>query len=277
MTAKGALAAAAAELTEAGVPSPSVDAEWLLADVLDVTRTELSADGLRELSDADLDAFRTLVERRARREPLAYVLGEWGFRSLTLRVDPRVLIPRPETESLVGRCLELLADLPEPRVLDIGVGSGAIALAIADEHPFARVVATERSVGALEVARENRDRTGLEDRVELVGGGLFAGIEGPFDLVVSNPPYVESAELESLEPEVRLFEPRDALVATDVTERIVEGAPAVLQPGGALVLEVADGDAGRVADLLTTRGYTEVTSSRDLAGRERVVDGQAGR
>jgi release factor glutamine methyltransferase len=277
LTAKDALAAAAAELADAGVPSPRVDAEWLLADVLDVTRTELAADGLRQLSDADLDAFRALIERRARREPLAYVLGEWGFRGLTLRVDPRVLIPRPETESLVGRCLELLADLPEPRVLDIGVGSGAIALAIAHEHPGAWVVATDRSAGALEVARANRDRAGLEDRVELVEGALFAGVDGPFDLVVSNPPYVDRGTLESLEPEVRLFEPRDALVATGVTERIVDGAPALLRPGGVLVLEVADGDAGRVAGLLTTRGYTEVTISRDLAGRERVVDGRAGR
>jgi release factor glutamine methyltransferase len=277
LTAKGALAAAEAELLRAGVPSPRVDAEWLLADVLGVTRAELAADGLRELSRADLQAFRTLVERRARREPLAYVLGEWGFRGLTLRVDSRVLIPRPETESLVGRCLELLADLPEPRVLDIGVGSGAIALAIADEHPGARVVATDRSAGALEVARENRDRAGLEERVELVEGGLFAGVEGPFDLVVSNPPYVEPTELEALEPEVRFFEPRDALVATTVTERIVDGAPAVLRPGAALVLEVADGDADRVGDLLKASGYGQVTVSRDLAGRERVVDGRTRR
>ena len=135
--------------------------------------------------------FRELVARRARREPLAYVLGEWGFRRLTLRVDPRVLIPRPETEVLVERCLALLADVAEPRVLDIGVGSGAIALAIVDEHPGARVVATDSSADALAVAAENVARTGLP--VELVQGELFAGVEGPFDLVVSNPPYVALA------------------------------------------------------------------------------------
>ena len=277
MNAKHALAAAAAELQRAGVPSPRIDAEWLLADALAVTRTALYADGSEELSGEAERAFRSSVERRAGREPLAYILGEWGFRRLTLRVDPRVLIPRPETEVLVERCLELLEPIAEPRVLDIGVGSGAIALAIADEHRGAQVVATERSPGALAVAKENRTRAGLVDRVDLVAGELFGGAEGPFDLVVSNPPYVDPAELDSLEPEVRLYEPREALVATRVTERIAEGAPGVLRPGGAAVLEVADGDAQRVAKALELQGYAAVTITSDLAGRERVVDGRTSR
>jgi release factor glutamine methyltransferase len=277
LTGREALVAATAELERAGVPSPRVDAEWLLADALGVTRTALYADGTRPLPEDVQQVFRSTVERRVRREPLAYILGEWGFRRLTLRVDPRVLIPRPETEVLVERCLELLAGSPEPRVLDIGVGSGAIALAIADEHPGARVVATERSPDALAVAAENRALVGAGDRVELVEGELFAGVVGPFDLVVSNPPYVDAAELGSLEPEVRLYEPRDALVAAGVTERIADGAPAVLVPGGALVLEVADGDAERVAADLQARGYEQVTITPDLAGRGRVVDGRAGR
>ena len=277
MNARQALSEAAAELERAGVPSPRVDAEWLLADALGVTRTELYADGTSPLSDETQRSFRSAVARRAKREPLAYVLGEWGFRRLTLQVDSRVLIPRPETEVLVERSLELLAEVPEPQVLDIGAGSGAIALAIVDEHPGARVVATESSRGALAVAAENRARLGAGDRVELVEGELFAGLAGPFDLVVSNPPYVDAADLASLEPEVRLYEPRDALVATGLTERIAHGAPAVLRRGGSLALEVGDGDAHRVAGDLAARGYEAVVITDDLAGRERVVDGRTPR
>jgi release factor glutamine methyltransferase len=274
LTAKDALAAAATELGQAGCPSPRVDAEWLLAHVLGISRTELYADGTRELTPEVARTFRDAVARRAAREPLAYILGEWGFRRLSLRVDPRVLIPRPETEVLVERCLALLADVADPLVLEVGVGSGAIALAIADEHPGARVVATESSRGALAVAEENRARTGLVDRVELVEGELFTGVEGPFDLVVSNPPYVQPAELARLEPEVRLYEPQGALVAAGVTEEIVGAAPALLRPGGALALEVADGTARHVAGLLGARGYEEVTITPDLADRERIVDGR---
>jgi release factor glutamine methyltransferase len=194
-----------------------------------------------------------------------------------LKVDPRVLIPRPETESLVERCLELLAEHAEPHVLDIGVGSGAIALAIADEHPGAGVVATDNSPGALAVAEENRARTGVGERVELVQGELFAGLEGPFDLVVSNPPYVKPDEVDQLEPEVARFEPREALVAHGVTEEIAEQALPYLAPGAPLVLETADGEAGDVAALLTRLGYDDVRIGEDLAGRERVVDGRAPR
>jgi release factor glutamine methyltransferase len=268
------LAEAAVELERAGVPSPRVDAEWLLADALGVTRSALHANGTGPVPEEALAAFRSAVARRAAREPLAYVLGEWGFRRLTLKVDENVLIPRPETEVLVERCLALLTPLAEPRVLDVGVGSGAIALAIADEHQGARVVATEPSPAALAVAAENGARTAAGDRVQLVEGELFAGLEGPFDLVVSNPPYVDPAELASLEPEVRLYEPREALVAAGVTEQIAAGAPAVLAPGGALVLEVADGDARRVSTHLDELEYREVTVTKDLAGRERVVDGR---
>jgi release factor glutamine methyltransferase len=269
-----ALRAAAAELERAGCPSPRVDAEWLLGHALGISRTELYADGVRPLEPEEEERVRALVARRARREPLAYILGEWGFRRLTLKVDRRALIPRPETEVLVERCLALLGGIREPRVLDVGAGSGAIALAIADEHPGARVVATDRSLGALELAADNRARAGLGDRVELVEGDLFAGLEGPFDLVVSNPPYVAADEIPSLQPEVRDFEPRAALLATGLTETLARRAPEVLGPGGALCLEAADGAAGDVAELLERLGYLEVTMTRDLAARERVVDGR---
>jgi len=277
VTSRELLSSAAEQLELAGCPSPRVDAEWLLAHALGVTRTDLYADGDHSLASANEQSFRELVTRRAQREPLAYVLGEWGFRRLTLRVDSRVLIPRPETESLVERCLELLDGLLEPRVLDVGVGSGAIALAIADEHPGARVVATDNSPGALAVADENRRRTGLRGRVELVRGELFAGLDGSFDLVVSNPPYVAPDEVDGLEPEVSRYEPREALVACGATEAIAEQARSRLASGGSLVLETGDGKAGAVAELLTGLGYEEVSIGEDLAGRERVVDGRTPR
>ena len=276
MTVRDLLVAATQELERAGVPSPRVDAEWLLAHALGVSRTGLYANGDEAPADRER-VFRELVERRATREPLAYVLGEWGFRRLTVRVDPRVLIPRPETEAVVERCLVLLAETVAPRVLDVGVGSGAIALAIADEHPGATVVATDNSPGALTVAGENRARAGLEDRVELVQGELCAGLAGPFDLVVSNPPYVRPEEVELLEPEVARFEPREALVAHGVTEAIAEQALPLLVPGAPLVLETADGEAQEVGALLAALGYQDVRIGEDLAGRERVVDGRAPR
>jgi release factor glutamine methyltransferase len=268
------LVAGTDELTRAGVPSPRVDAELLLAHALGVSRTELYVDGDEAPADRER-VFRELVARRAAREPLAYVLGEWGFRRLTLSVDPRVLIPRPETEVLVERCLELMVDLAEPRVLDVGVGSGAIALAIADEHPGARVVATDSSSDALAVAGDNAALTGLP--VELVEGELFAGLDGPFDLVVSNPPYVAPDEVDALPPEVGDHEPRAALLESGATEAIAEQARSRLAPGGSVAFEVADGKAGEVAALLRRLGYEEVTIGEDLAGRERVVDGRAPR
>lgn len=277
MRAREALDVAAAELAEAGCPSPRVDAEWLLAEALSVSRSELQADGTRELSPEIAEEFRRAIARRAAREPLAYILGEWGFRRLELRVDSRVLIPRPETEVLVERSLALLAGIDRPRVLDIGVGSGAVALAIADEHEGAQVAATDRSADALAVAEENRAKVGLDGRVELVEGELFAGLAGPFDLVVSNPPYVDPADLDTLDPEVRDYEPREALVATGVTEAIAAGAPEVLVAGGALALEVADGKAAQIAAALDEVGYQEVTVTPDLAGRERIVDGRTRR
>lgn len=159
-----------------------------------------------------------------------------------------------------------------PRVLDVGTGSGAIALAIADEHPDARVTGIDISADALAVARANALRTGLA--VQFLQGDLFAGLpEGPWSLVVSNPPYVRADDADGLQPEVRDWEPAVALVAEGATEAVARGAGAVLEPGGALVLEVADGDAARVAALLRKLGYEDVNVTHDLTGRERVVDG----
>jgi len=274
MTVSEALAGAAERLEAAGVDSPSVDAEWLLAHVLGLSRTELQVESTKEVSEQEQRSFAASVDRRVRREPLAYVLGEWGFRRLTLAVDPRALVPRPETEVVVERCLALLSGIEEPRVLDVGVGSGAIALAIADEHPGARVLGVDSSEGALALAGENRDRAGVNGRVALAHGDLLAGVSGPFELVVSNPPYVDPAEWEALQPEIRLYEPRSALVGAEVAEQIARAAWPRLASGGWLVLEVGDGQAGPLARSLGELGYDEVAITPDLAGRERVVEGR---
>lgn len=273
MTPLEAVRMVAQELDESGVPSPRVDAEILVAEVLGLTRSALySAD--TQFSEKQAVRLRSLVDRRRTREPLAYILGEWGFRRLTLKVDRRVLVPRPETEVLVERCLEHLRELSEPRVLDVGVGSGAIALAIADEHLAARVVAVERSADALAAARENLARARVDGRVEFRQGDLLAGISGPFDLVVSNPPYVSPDDFDTLEPEVRLFEPREAIVGVGVGAEIARAACAVLAPGGWLLLECGDGQAAELAAALERLGYRDVVRTRDLADRERVVEGR---
>jgi release factor glutamine methyltransferase len=267
VTAREALREATATLERAGVPSPEVDAEWLLAHVLGVRRSELYAATL----DGELDEFHRLVERRARREPLAYILGEWGFRRLTLAVDPRVLIPRPETETVVERSLALLDGVERPVVLDIGIGSGAIALAIADERPDAHVVGTDNSAEALAVAEANRERVAGGERVRFVHGDLLAGEAGPFDLVVSNPPYVAPEDMPGLEPELR-HEPAEALVGIGRHREVAQAALDVLRPGGALVLEVGDDQACNVSPLLVALGYRDVRVSKDLAGRERILE-----
>ncbi len=271
MTVGHALTRTTERLTEAGCDSPRVDAEILVAHVLGVSRSELALDVARELSRDEKRALELLVARREIREPLAYVLGEWGFRRLVLEVDTRVLVPRPETEVVVERCLARLAGLAEPRVLDVGTGSGAIALAIADEHPGARVTGVDASAGALEVAGANMLRTGLA--VELRVWDLYTGLPpGPWDLVVANPPYVLSDEIESLEPEVREWEPRSALVGVGASEAVARGALDVLVPGGALVLEAAAGDAARLATMLEDIGYEAITVTKDMAGRDRAVE-----
>jgi release factor glutamine methyltransferase len=259
-------------LSAAGVPSPRADAEILIGHATGLSRSELQIAGDRTVTPDEAARVDALVARRAAREPLQYILGEWGFRRLTLSVDRRALVPRPETEVVVERCLALLEGRERPRVLDVGTGSGAIALALADEHPDAVVVGIDASEDALSLARENAARTGLA--LELRRHDLFAGLPaGAWDLVVSNPPYVEPEELERLEPEVREWEPQAALVGRGATEAVARGALDVLVPGGALVLEVAENTAGRVSALLEGLGYGDVRSTPDLTGRERVVEG----
>jgi release factor glutamine methyltransferase len=276
MTLGDALARATARLAEAGIESARLEAELLLSRACDdCARALLYAELDRELNDDQITAFEANVVRRERREPLAYVLGEWGFRRLTLKTDRRALIPRPETEVVVERALAHLGGLKEPRVLDVGTGTGAIALAIADEVPDARVTAIDVSDDALSLARENLQLTGINGRVQLVEHDLTSGLgDGDFDLVVSNPPYVEPEELPTLQPEVRDWEPHVALVASGATEQLAYAATEALRPGGWLVLEVAAGAGERVERLLSEIGFRDVTITPDLAGRDRVAEGR---
>jgi release factor glutamine methyltransferase len=262
------LRAATEYLKRKGVGSPRLDAELLLAHALGLTRIELYTQHDRPLSEEERSAARTLVERRGRREPLAYILGEWGFRRLTLSTDKRALVPRPETEMVVERALALLEGIETPRVLDVGTGSGAIALAIASERPDAYVTATDSSPDALALACENAERLGLA--VEAVETNLLDGIAGPFELVVSNPPYIPLVEIDGLQPEVRDWEPRAALLEEGHTDAIARAAREVLN--GWLVLEVHEQHAAEVVAALTRLGYAGATITRDLAGKDRVVE-----
>jgi len=223
-----------------------------------------SRSGLAARLDDEIDGLEPLLVRREAREPLAYVLGEWGFRRLTLKTDARALVPRPETETLVERALALTDGIERPRILDVGVGSGAIALALKDERVDAEVIGIDVSRDAVALARENAERLGLE--VELRDGdGAAAAAEG-WDVVVANPPYVES--LEELQPELS-WEPAVALIGQGEHERLARAANARY-----VVFESGDDQAADVAEMLERLGYVDVAITADLTGRDRVVEGR---
>ena len=273
MTVGEAVRHGAMRLEASGSETARLDAELLLGRAAGLTRIELYTSFDRPLEPAEREGYEAALARREQHEPMAYILGEWGFRRLTLRTDARALIPRPETEIVVERCLARLAGRPHPAVLDVGTGTGAIAFAIADEHPGALVTAIDASADALALALENAERTGIAVTFEQLD--LFSAFPaGPWDLVVSNPPYVDPADLPSLMPDVRDWEPQVALVGRGATEAVVRGAATTLTAGGALVLEVGDGQAGEVAALLAGQGYGDVIVTPDLAGRDRVVEGR---
>ncbi len=259
MTAREGLAEAERRLAAAGVETPRVDAEWLVSHLLGTSRS-----GLAARLDEEVDGLEPLLARREAREPLAYVLGEWGFRRLTLKTDARALVPRPETETVVERALALAAKIECPRILDVGAGSGAIALALKDERPDAQVTGVDVSADALALARENAERLGLA--VELRNGD-GAGVAGEgWDIVVANPPYVQS--LEELQAELR-WEPEVALVGEGEHERLARAAKTRF-----VVFETGDDQAGDVAATLERLGYVDVAVTADLTGRARVVEGR---
>jgi release factor glutamine methyltransferase len=267
-----ALAAAVDALGAAGVDTPRLDAELLLAEATGWDRARLAAEPEAEVDSGAARRFGQMVRRRVKREPVAYILGRKGFRGLDLAVDGRALIPRPETELLVEIALEL-----EPQTaLDVGTGSGAVALAVADELPECDVTATDTSSSALTLAERNAERLGIHDRVRLERGTVPSGRY--FDLVLANLPYVRDDEWDALAPEINRYEPREALVAgEDGVEAIAATAPAAvaaLAPGGSLAVEVGADQAGAVAELMLDLGFGQVEGRQDLAGRPRVVLGR---
>lgn len=236
-----------------------------------------------DLTPAEKKELATLIERREHGEPLQYIIGEAPFRGLMLKVTPDVLIPRFDTESVAGEAIVIAKTLDAPLVLDLGTGSGAIALSIADEAPRAMVVATDISERALAVACENAAITGLAERVRFIKSDMFDGLpqdlKGSFDIVVSNPPYISESHVAGLERQVRDFEPMVALspgpVGTKCHAMIAEEAPGWLKPGGHLVMETGDYQADEVKDILEADGrYEGITITLDINGRERVVAGR---
>lgn len=258
-----------------GVDSPRLDAELLLADVLQLRRLDLYLQWDRPLTVAEREAYRAALRRRARGEPVQYISGRAAFRSLVLAVDRRVLIPRPETEQLVERVLRWARGRASLTALDVGTGSGAIALSLAFEGPFTRVVGTDRSADALAVARANAERLRPPVPVEWRHGDLFAPVAGEvFDVVVSNPPYVDPAAAPTLPAEVREWEPPEALFApeggTAVVRAIVAQAPAYLRPGGLLALEIGEDQGATVRAWLEGSGaFAWARIEQDWTGRDR--------
>jgi release factor glutamine methyltransferase len=261
-------------LAAAGIDTARLDAEVLLAHACGSSRVALIA-GLTRIDSDAAEKFRAMVARRAAREPLAYIIGSKEFFSLDFEVTPAVLIPRPETETLVEAALKFLAAHREPRVLDIGTGSGAIAIAIAANVPAARIIATDISKEALEVARRNAIRLRCADRFEFVATDLFPEGDSRFDLIVSNPPYVAEADFKGLAPEIRLHEPRGALVfgedGLDMYRRIAADSRSRLNADGAVMVEIGAGQASSVEALFRRAGFSNIDAVRDLAGIERIV------
>jgi release factor glutamine methyltransferase len=272
-SARDALDGAVTAIAAAGCETPRLDAELLLADALGVSRERLIVDSDLFVEGPAVRVFQNAVRRRAvQREPVAYIVGRRGFRRIELAVDPRALIPRPETELLV----EVGLGLPRgARVLDLGTGSGAVALALKDERPDLLVTGSDLSADALALARENGERLGLE--VSWLCADLLAGIPDEFDAILTNPPYVAESERSSLAPEILRHEPPGALFSGPDG---LDAIRALLAQAGArdrvrtVALELGAGQAGAVMELARTAGFTTVRSERDLAGIERVVVGE---
>lgn len=280
MTVSEALHDAARALGAAGVPDPDRDAERLLRHALGWDATALVARARETLDDSALQRFRALVAERSRRVPLQHLVGSVEFWRREFLVSPAALIPRPETELLVETALELLAGRRSPLVVDVGTGTGCIALSIAADRPDAVVHGVDVSADALELARRNARRLGLEASVTLHCGDLLSPVghlAGRVDLVVSNPPYVDVSEVEGLAPEVREHEPSTALCAPgdrhSVYRRLVPAALPTLAPAGNLILEVGFGMAIEMSALLEHHGFVNQRRLRDLQGIERAVVG----
>lgn len=269
-------------LKKKGSATPRLDAELLLAEVLGATRVELYTNFGQPLNSSEIDALRALVKRRGQGEPVAYILGRAYFRNLTLRVGPAVLVPRPETEHVVEAALQFLMEEDRgsrpPQVLDLGTGSGAIAISIAAGFPDAGVMASDASPEALELARENARVAGVARRIEFVRSDLFDDLDPThtFDLIVSNPPYISADEWPTLPVDVREFEPRQALYGgpdgLDFYRRLAVEVPQFLKPRGCFIVEIGHTQGQAVTELLEqTAMFESIDIGKDYADHDRVV------
>jgi release factor glutamine methyltransferase len=276
MQLRAALAQAATVLQDAGVEEFRLDAEVLLAYILEMTIAQLHAHPQGQLSSTELTSYRQLIERRARREPVAYIVGHKEFYGLDLFVDDRVLIPRPETELLMERAIEIARSRSLRLVADVGTGSGAIAVSLAVHLPQVLVYATDASFGALEVAACNCRRHCVEARVHLLQGHLLEPLPEPVDLIAANLPYVSEAELAQLPPEISRYEPREALNGgsdgLDHIRRLLAQAEGHLKPGGVVLLEIG-ATQGPAVVALAERHFpaARIEIAKDYAGLDRVV------
>jgi release factor glutamine methyltransferase len=280
-TVADALDKAAARLEGAGIESARLDAELLLRHVLGWDRADLVARGREAVPTGASDLFRAAIEQRALRRPLQHLTGVQAFWRHQFLVTPDVLIPRPETELLVELALESLRDVPSPVIVDVGTGSGCIALSLAHERPDAEVHAVDLSQAALRVARGNAARLGLADRVRFHHGDLLEPVRrlsGKVDLVASNPPYVPREEWAHLAPEVRDHDPRMALVPAEgvsaLYARLVDMAAAIVRPGGWVLVELGAAAAGTIMETLARAGLVGVEVRPDLQGLPRLGRGR---
>jgi release factor glutamine methyltransferase len=258
-----------------GIESPRLNAELLVGSALGLKRMQLYMQFERPLSEAELEKVRPLVRRRGQREPLQYILGETDFCGLRLKTDRRALIPRPETELLVEIVVAACA-VPPARILDLGTGSGAIALALAKAFPTAEVLGVDRSPEALALARENAAAAGLARPVTLAESDWFSAVaSGPFDLIVANPPYLSAEETAQTAAEVHQFEPVSALTAADEGRAdllaIIRTAPGFLSPGGLLAVETGISQHAILRSAAEVAGLVDFVSRQDLTGRDRYV------
>lgn len=269
---------ARSRLEAAGVPGPVIDARVLVEAACGVTRADIVGDPYREIGPEEAARLDDYLERRIRREPVSHILGRRGFWNIMLGVSPGVLTPRPETEVIVDHALRLFPEGRPLRILDLGVGSGAILLAILAERPAARGLGVDVSEEALAVARDNAASLGLAGRVALLRGDWTAGLaEADFDLVVSNPPYIATGVIETLDPEVRVYEPRLALDGgadgLDAYRRLAPEILRVLKPGGRFLVEIGYDQRTAVETLFREAGAVEVETLQDLSTHDRVVAG----
>jgi len=266
-------------IRQSGMDNPELEASLLLAKALSIEAKDIYAHPERQLGPEEVEEFNRLLERRIRREPMAYILGEKEFYSRSFTVTPDVLIPRPETEILVEEALKILENFTSPWIIDVGTGSGCIAVTLGCERRDARIFATDISYEALLVARENSDRHGVSQGVSFICSDLLGCFKDEsFDLVVSNPPYVKGSDYPGLDREVRDYEPKLSLLGgeegIDYIKEIVLQSKTVLKKGGWCIIEVGVNQSGRVTEMFEEAGFKDISLTRDLSGIERVIKGK---